>query len=277
MSHGVYIKVFMHIVKDNEKNDALSVKLSEKIADFTEKFYCEPVQKSFLSENGTSCTETEFSFFLVISGLIRFEIDEILSIIDKLDNGSYGVLFVDGDYGVDMYKCYGNTEFIRISADDAKEMQWSSEDMMYLKKRFKAAELAEILGCEEDEICDEVEEQAEKLVPEIVYDIYDAEYYELFDECEAEEDDEEVVVRFTFWIHEFSTEQLHKWKESFENGELNGWGLFLEQASEVNECFENVMICPDEKAVLKFCTTFGEMNEIRFMQACRKDVNNENQ
>lgn len=272
MSQGVYIKVFMHIVKDNEKNDALSVKLSEKIADYTGKFDCEPVQKSFLSENGTSCIETEFSFSEIISGPICDEIDEILSIIDKLDNGSYGVLFVDGDYGVSMFKCYGNAEFIRISADEAKEMLWSSDDIMVLEKRFKVEELAEILGCEENEICDEVEEQAEKLVPEIVFDIYDDEYDEIFDECEAEEDDEGVVVRFSFMIHEFTTEQLHKWKESFENGKLNGWRLYLLEASSVNDCLENVMICPDEKAVLKFCTTFGEMKEIRFMQACRKDV-----
>lgn len=272
MSQGVYIKVFMHIVKDNEKNNALSVELSEKITDYAGKFDCELMQKSFLSENGISCMEIEFSFSEIVSGPICDEIDEILSIIDKLDNDSYGMLFVDSDYGVALYKCYGNAEFQSISSDKAKEMLWSSDDIMVLEKQFKAADLAEILDCEEDEICDEVEEQAEKLVPEIVFDIYDDEYDEIFNECEAEEDDEEVVVRFSFMIHEFSTEQLYKWKESFENGELNGWRLYLSEALAVDECFENVMICPEEKAVLKFCTAFGEMKEIRFMQACRKDV-----
>ncbi len=268
MSQGKYIKLISHIITNNDD----AIKTAETLLSELEGFICsvygenadESSWKSFShsAENGFDKITAEF--YEVVGGQPEKKINDILSVIDTLNNGSYGMMLADSDYGVLEYKCYGNAEFSEITEEKASGFIWSTDDYLCLEKSFDADELAEMLDCDADEVCDEIEdseETAEELIPEIFSGIYQDFSVE---QCETDEDDDMIKVRFMFGMHDHSTEQLIAMKNAFEDYDLSSWTLRLSESSEENGKYQNCMICPENNAVVSFVTSCGNISDFSF-------------
>lgn len=268
MSQGIYIKLISHIQTDSERANAVSKTISAGLGSFIKSVYGESANEtswqSFSHQTDVKFDKTEATFYDVVSGSVYEKVDELLSEINTLQNGSYGMLLVDSDYGVMEYKCYGDAAFSGIPADDAAGFVWSTDDTLCLEKCFTPGELAELLDCAEEDTCDAAAEQPEKIVPEIIHEIYPDADDELFDSCEAEETEDGMIVRCLVAVHDHETEQLLAWKEAFENGNFSGWSMHLSETEEDGGCYNNVMICPDHNAVVSLKTSSGTVSSIQF-------------
>ncbi|MDD7516825.1 hypothetical protein [Ruminococcus flavefaciens] len=260
MSQGIFIKLIAHIITDNEKAVEASSRLYAELDPFIKSVYGENADESswklFSRRAGSDYDEITAVFSDVVSGQPEKKVDNILSAINELNNGSYGMLLVDSDYGVMEYKCFGGAEFAEISTDEAAGYVWFTDDYLCLEKSFSAEYLSELLDCETDDVCDEAEdnceELAEKLLPQIVKTIDPNISFEF---CEAEEESDNISLRFMLGSHDHSTEELLAWGEAFDDGSLDGWILRLSESTNNNGIIENAMISPDNNAVAVISTS----------------------
>ena len=265
MSQGEYIKLIAHIITDDEKAVNTSACLSAELDSFIKSVYGENADESswklFSRRAGSDYDEITAVFSDVVSGQPEKKVDNILSAINELNNGSYSMLLVDSDYGVMEYKCFGGAEFAEISTDEAAGYVWSTDDYLCLEQSFSAEYLSELLDCETDDVCDEAEdnceELAEKLLPQIVKTIDPNISFEF---CEAEEDSDNISLRFMLGSHDHSTDELLAWRKAFDDNALNGWILRLSESTNNNGIFESVMISPDNNAVVVFNTSCSGAN-----------------
>ena len=270
MSQGVYMKILSHIVTDNEKALEKAKEIQNGLNHFIKSVYGENADESaWLSYSHQ--TESDFEeitavFSEVVGGSPRTKIDELLSEINTLENGSYGLLLCDTDYGVMDCNCYGSAEFQKIAENETSGYLWSSDDSLCLEKVFAPENLAELLDCDAEDVCDELEDNyeeiAEKLIPQEIVDILPADEDESpFYSCETEEDDDTITVKFLLPGHDYTTEQLQKFRKVF-SGNSSNWILHLSEASLKQEAYENIMICPEHNAIVTFLTAdefFGDL------------------
>ena len=269
MSQAIYMKILSHIVTDSEQAACIAKSIAGELNSFIKSVYGENADETswqtFSHKAEEECENIVATFYEVVSSQPYEVMDKILSVINTLQNGSFGMLLADSDYGVVEHKCYGNAQFCEISPDKATGWIWSTDDTLCLEKHFSTEKLTELLDCDEDSVYDEVEEQGDKLIPEIVNEIYPDADDELLEFCEAEEmEDGSTIVRCMLAVHDHDTEQLLAWKDAFENGKLTGWTLRLSESEEENESFENTMICPDANAVMIMTTGSGKLCDFCF-------------
>ena len=93
MSYGVYMKIVSHIVNDSEQAAAVSEKLTADLNRFIKSVYGENATdaswQQFAHETEGGCENITASFYEVVNGQAYEQMDEILSVIDTLKNGSY--------------------------------------------------------------------------------------------------------------------------------------------------------------------------------------------
>lgn len=270
MSQGVYMKILSHIVTDNEKAFEKAKEIQNGLNHFIKSVYGENADDSawlsYSHQTESNFEEITAVFSEVVGGAPRDEIDELLSEINTLKNGSYGLLLCDTDYGVMDCNCYGNAEFHKISVNETIGYLWSSDDFLCLEKMFSSENLAEFLDCDTEEVCDELEDNyeeiAEKLLPQEIIDILPADKDESpFYSCETEEDDDAITVKFLLAGHDYTTEQLQEFQKVFSKNSSN-WTLYLSEASLEQGTYENIMICPEHNAMVTFLTAneyFGDL------------------
>lgn len=272
MSQGRYFKFVSHIITDSENAASIAKKIQDGLDTFIKSVYGsnadEASWQSFKYRADNTFYEITAEFNEVVGGSAPEEnVQELLSEIDALENGSYGLLLADSDYGVMEYRCYGNAKFVDVPETDVSGFEWSSGDVLCLEKSFTVEELAEILGCSAEDACDEAEDRAneiaEKLLPDSVFQVYESDE-DLFSWAEVDEMDGSIRISLMF-NHLFqTTDQLLALKATFSDDALKGWTLRLSEA-EGSGTYKNIMICPEYNAVIEFETAESSFGACRYM------------
>lgn len=264
MSQGRYMKIKASIRTDSEQAKSVLKDIQDGLDAFIKGMEWDDISVDEKPE----VTEIEAVFCLVVSGSPTEKIDEILSSVNKLDNGSYAVLICDSDYGVNgEYYCYGAAEFIRVNEPDIQAYKWSTDDCLILKISMPADSWCELLSCEKDDVCDYIEDNeveilnqffVSELVSTLVSDNVEDDDISPFDFDEVNEYDEMLEAVFNFNYHEISGETFLRIKDFFiKNTEkLNSLNanitLYFDSAENDNGIYKNEMICPDNYSVLTF-------------------------
>ncbi len=271
MSQGKYIKLISHIKIDSENATETAKKITSGLDAFIKSVYGINADNSawqYYSHN----TERGFdkitaTFYEVISGVPEESLHELLSEISTLNNGSFGLLLVDTDYGVKMYQCYGAAKFAEV--EDVSGYMWSTDDYLCMETTVSEEQLAEILDCDANDVCDEAEDRAnelaEALLPDVFGEIFDPDD-ELFESAEAEDDGENIRVKLMFSTHDHTTEQILALREAFASGELTDWALHLSESIEEGGIYKNIMICPEQNAVVEFETIAGRFANVKWLR-----------
>ncbi len=104
MSQLMYFKMMSHIVTDSEKSSEIAEDIASKLDSFIKSLCCcEPYKRT--KEDGFDEISAEH-LNVYGGGPLSDHVNEIISSINTLDNGSYGYLFGDTEFGVSQYKCY---------------------------------------------------------------------------------------------------------------------------------------------------------------------------
>ncbi len=156
MSTMQYTTVKAHIVMNAEKAQASLEGVLKAIegqqASCGEAFDCETVHGEGFEEA-----------LAVIRGAPSDPVCAALETIAELDNGSYGAVLIDGDYGVSGYGCFGDAEFSPADEPDG-EYAWASDDFLELRVSMKAGEWLDVLGCDGSTLADEAEARGSGLL-----------------------------------------------------------------------------------------------------------------
>lgn len=271
MLQGKYIKLISHIVKDSEEAEETAKTVYSKLVEFGKSINADDsgnnAWKLFSHPSVSSFDEITAEYFEVTSDMPEEKTDMILSAINKLENGSYGLLLVDSYYGVVKYKCYGNAVFEELPVDEADEYFWFTDDYICIEKKISIEKLVDLLDCKADRIVFMLENNgkycAAKIVPDPIFKIFPN---EMFDCCAAKKMRKNVSVKYMLTAHDHPTRRIQSLQRAFRNKDFCEWTLRLSQASENKGVFENVMICPERNAVLIFETKLGAVKDIRCLK-----------
>lgn len=118
------------------------------------------------SEAGESYTDAIVKYNDEGVGLME-SIDEVLEEVAALGDGSYGLMVVESDWGVEGFDCYGNVELVETDSIDGETL-WSSESPLIFSVSMDSDEWQELLGCDADSLQGEIESQGDDLLPLLV-------------------------------------------------------------------------------------------------------------
>ncbi len=286
MSQRTYMKIITHIVKDSETSISTANKVYTDLDKFIKHVHgkddadCgDDLWSSFSRTPEKDYDEITAEFSCEVTGIPEETIENIISVIDTLDNGSYGMLLADTDYGVSRYKCFGKAEFTEVTADDVKDYIWGTNDYLCIETKMPVEKLAQLLNCGAEEVCEEAEERgdelAEKLLPDFFNDMYEENknIYPGFytDEgafsnlADANEKDGVATIAIYFRFLNHFTKQLLTLKKVFDDGTLKDWTLRQYDCYEKDGVYTNVMIEHKTNSVVVFTTSAGRVESIKFM------------
>ncbi len=186
MSTMQYVSAKAHVITKSEAGRELAKKVAGVFS--SEVDGIDWHETSF--EEGEGYTDAVVKYSGVNVGLTT-SIDEVLEEIAAMGDGSYGLMVVESDWGVEGFNCYGDVELVEADSVD-EETLWSSESPLILSVSMGSGEWQELLGCDADSLQDEIESQGDDLLPNLVPASF----------IQACEDDEEVC--FTYFDMESS-------------------------------------------------------------------------
>ena len=277
MSSMRYITALAHIVTDSNGSSDLAEKVSQV-------FDCQDWDADDQDVTNEECEGfVEARVFITGFGLddALSNFEEVLGEVASLENGSYGWLIVDGDWGIESFDCYGSAELVEAESVDA-DVVWSSEDYLDLSVEIKAEAWQELLECDTESLADEIESQSDDLLPMLVPESFiracedDGDVFfeyrdlEMPDE-ESEEESDEITVIFEFDGHDIRHETFEALVEAL-NGpedELSAPEakilLSLSSASEEDGAYENKLADADAPAMLIFESSWDGIGEVRIL------------
>lgn len=146
-------------------------------------------------EEGEGYTDAVVKYSGVDDELMT-SIDEVLEEVAAMDDGSYGLMVVESDWGVEGFDCYGDVKLVETDSMNGETL-WSSESPLVLTVSMESGEWQELLGCDADSVQDEIESQGDDLLPSLVPASFvqacedDGEAYFTYFDTESSGDDEE--------------------------------------------------------------------------------------
>ena len=277
MSSMQYITALAHIVTDSNSSSDLAEKIIQV-------FDCEDWDvddQDVTNEKGEGFAEARvlISGFDLDDALSSFE--EVLGEVASLENGSYGWLIVEGDWGIESFDCYGNAELAEAESVDADAV-WSSEDFLDLSVAMKAEVWQELLECDAESLADEIESQSDDLLQMLVPESFvqacedDGDVFfeyrdlEMPDE-ESEEESDEITVIFEFDGHDIRHETFEALVEALNapQDELPVPEakilLSMSSGSEEDGAYENKLADTDVPALLVFRSSWNGIGDVRVL------------
>ena len=278
MSSMRYVSAKAHVVTDSKP----AVELANRVAEVFGGSDWAVDEREFDSVEGEGYEEAEVK----ASG---FDVDEMISSVEELlkevatlSNGSYGLLVVESDFGVDLFDCYGGVEHAEAESVD-EGLFWASEDFLDLSVSMRASEWQEVLDCSLESIAEEIEARGDDLLSELLPDAFvqacegDGDVFfeysdiEPFSESGAYGESDEIAVTFELDGHELTNETLMAMIEALNCGpdELPVPGtktlLRFLNADEENGVYENRMADTNSYALLVFESSWGEIGNVRVL------------
>ncbi len=186
MSSMQYVSAKAHVITKSEAGRELAKKVVEVFSSEGDGIDWHETS----SEAGEGFTDAIVEYNGEGIGLME-SIDEALEEVAALGDGSYGLMVVESDWGVEGFDCYGDVELVETDSIDGETL-WSSESPLILSVSMASDEWQELLGCDDDSLQDEVESQGDDLLPLLVPASF----------VQACEDDEEAC--FTYFDTESS-------------------------------------------------------------------------
>ena len=208
MSSMRYITAIAHVVTDSSPASELASKILQLIGE--DKWDSDDWEPSV--EEGDGLTELKLN--ASGSGLDEpiSSIEEALSEVANLGNGSYGLMVMEGDWGLESFDCYGSVELVETDTIEGDTV-WASEDFLQLSVAMRADAWQELLECDSDSLVDEIEMQGDDMLPLLVPEAFvqacedDGEVFFEFRETEVlEEEPEEIAAIFEFDGHDLGHE-----------------------------------------------------------------------
>ena len=218
-----------------------------------------------------------------LSGDIE-KLDAALRAIGALGNGSYGLMIVESDFGIDAFDCYGAVELAPAGAVDGSRV-WSSEDFLSLRVSMAAAQWAAFLQCDAASIAKEVEGRGDGLLADLLpsaaaealasledvrFEYHDIDPYN--SDGEAYDEAEDVSVEFDLDGHELNQAAFDAVASAVNaaNADPAGPGakvlLRLENAAETDGLFVNKMLDADSLSLLEFETSWRGVGDVRVLE-----------
>lgn len=279
MSSMQYITAKAHIATDSEG----ALELARRVAETFTNSRWDIDEQDGTVEEGEEFVEAEVKAY-------GFDIDEPLSVIDEslkeiesLENGSFGLLIVESDFGVDGFDCYGDIELAEVDSVGG-DVTWASEDFLCLHISMEAAGWQEALGCDMDSLADEIESQGDDLLSSLLPDgflqAYEKDEDAIFQYVEMNpfkfggdtyQESEEVTVVFELDGHELKHETLEGMANALKcgSGESSApnakFLLTFNNASEDDGTYENKMVDADAYAMLVFKSSWNGIIDFKVL------------
>ncbi|WP_248922881.1 hypothetical protein [Olsenella intestinalis] len=162
MSSMQYVSAKAHVVTKAEAGKGLAKKAAEVFSFEGDGIdWCETT-----TEAGDGYVGIAVKYSGVNAGPIS-AIEEALEEVATLGDGSYGLMVVESDWGVERFDCYGGVDLVEAESV-GEETVWSSESPLDLSVTMGSDEWGELLGCDADSLQDEIESQGDELLPRLV-------------------------------------------------------------------------------------------------------------
>lgn len=158
MSSMQYVSAKAHVVTDSEAGRELAKKVVRVFSSEGDGIDWHEAT----TKDGEGYTDAVVKYSGVDVGLMS-SIDEVLEEVAALGDGSYGLMVVESDWGVEGFDCYGDVELVETDSV-GEETVWSSESPLDLSVTMGSEEWQELLGCDADSLQDEIEAQGDDLV-----------------------------------------------------------------------------------------------------------------
>lgn len=277
MSSMQYITSAMHVITNSEFSAELAGRIAHAFSD--DEWDADEWRESVEEDGEFTEVRVYASGFDLDDALSSFE--EVLGEVASLENGSYGWLIVEGDWGIESFDCYGNAELAEAESVDA-DVVWSSEDFLDLSVAMKAEVWQELLECDAESLADEIESQSDDLLQMLVPESFvqacedDGDVFfeyrdlEMPDE-ESEEKSDEITVIFEFDGHDIRHETFEALVEAL-NAPRNELPvpeakilLSMSSASEEDGAYENKLADTDVPALLVFRSSWNGIGNVRVL------------
>lgn len=277
MSTGRYVTAKAHIVADSRTVSEFSSKVVHGEPD---PYKGEDSRDEVVIEG-----EGYVDIIVKVSGMglneLIDELDSALRETSALGEGSYGLLIIESDFGIDGYECYGDVELAEVPGGDRV---WGSEDYLIFEISLTAGEWAKLLGCDIDALVEEFESRGSELLPMFLpeynsavvehlngesFDYNDIDPFN-FDGTPYDPNDE-VSVLFQYSDHDLTHRafvQLVRVVNDAcsEPAVANAKMLLRFFNADEGELYENKMADIDTFALLEFKTSWKGVSDIRVLE-----------